>query len=182
MKKFKALSPWIECGLVAIAALSRLLPHAPNFTAIGAIALFAGYYFRSGRSAFVISIAAMILTDLFIGTHPTLVWVYGAFALIAVLGAALSTNRFTWFKTGVTSLTAAGVFFVVTNFGVWVSAGLYPHTRMGLARCFAAAIPFFGNTLVAQFVFGLPLFALHRFLARQSALEAQGPTPVGKIA
>jgi len=161
----------LEILLVSAAVFSRLIPHAPNFTAIGAVALFAGYLFKTRREALAVALASMLISDFIIGFHSTIIWVYGAFALIALLGRTLT--KFSWFKALGLNIGAAALFFVVTNFGVWVSTSLYPHTIEGLSLCFVAAIPFFGNTLSSQMIFGIVLFAAHQSLAQLRSPNAK---------
>ena len=45
----KLISPrfLVLCAMIAAAAFTRLIPHLPNFTAIGAMALFGGAYFSN---------------------------------------------------------------------------------------------------------------------------------------
>ncbi|HEX6740653.1 MAG TPA: DUF6580 family putative transport protein, partial [Sphingomicrobium sp.] len=49
---------------ILVAAALRLLPHPPNFTPIGAIALFGGAYLGRQSLAFVAPLAALLLSDL----------------------------------------------------------------------------------------------------------------------
>ena len=132
------------------ASLSRLIPHAPNFTAIGALALFGGMYLQDRRLSLVAPLIAMLLTDLALGLHSTMIFVYASVAFISVLG---------WFtkpklsSAGPMSVLASIAFFVVTNLGVWMSSGMYPQTLQGLQNCFVAALPFFENTLTSQLLF-----------------------------
>jgi len=184
MTKDKLLSFWLslprilapESVLLVLAVFSRLIPHAPNFTAVGAVALFAGYFFSSRRSAFTVSMTSMLLSDIVLGPHSTLVWVYAAFALTVLLGRRVTgagrPGAFSWTSAALANITAALVFFVVTNFGVWASTPLYPHTWSGLASCFVAAIPFFWNTVSSQIFFGSLLFGIHRLIRRKNPLQA----------
>jgi hypothetical protein len=179
-KSHSALNRWLkwprlvspECLLLLVALFSRLLPHAPNFTAVGAVALFAGYFFPRREQAIAVPLVAMILSDIVIGFHSSMPWVYAALALTALLGRRLQTApnlQFSWGRLSLQSLVSAGLFFVVTNFGVWSMGGLYPRNLEGLLSCFVAAIPFFGNTLVSQIVFGGLLFGAHRALRKSGA-------------
>ncbi len=166
-----------ECLLLLLAVFSRLVPHVPNFTALGAVALFAGFFFPKRKHAVSVPLVAMILSDLVIGFHSTLPWVYGALILISILGRSLqssSDRHFSWTRLGGFSLVSAVLFFVVTNFGVWSLGSLYPRDIAGLSSCFVAAIPFFGNTLASQFLFGGLLFGVHRALRKSQA--ASNPT------
>ena len=56
-----APGPLALSGLIVLAALSRLLPHPPNFSPVEAIALFGGAYFASRQWALVVPLLAMLL-------------------------------------------------------------------------------------------------------------------------
>lgn len=134
------------------AALSRLIPHAPNFTPIGAIALFGGAHFRNPVRAIAIVFAAMFLSDLVIGTDPTSFSVYVALALTVVIGNYFRCGESV--SKGVVSCVAASlVFFIITNFAVWLVSDLYPRTGAGLVECFLLAVPFFWNTLTSDLLY-----------------------------
>jgi hypothetical protein len=106
-------------ALTLAAAASRLIPHPPNFAPIGALALFGGACFVDRRSAFLVPLAAMFLSDLAIGgLHPLIPVVYGAFALIVCLGFSLRRRRRV-VPIAAATLASSLLFFVVTNFGVW---------------------------------------------------------------
>ena len=169
-----------ECLLLVLALFSRLLPHAPNFTALGAVALFSGFFFPKRTQAIAVPLIAMILSDLVIGFHGTLPWVYGALILVSILGRRLQDSpgpHFSWARVGGFSLLSATLFFVVTNFGVWTLGTLYPRDIAGLSSCFIAAIPFFGNTLGSQVIFGGLLFGVHRVLRKSRAASATTTRP-----
>ena len=51
--------------LVLLGALSRLLPHPPNFVALGALALYSGARLPR-RWAWAVPLAAMALSDFFL--------------------------------------------------------------------------------------------------------------------
>jgi hypothetical protein len=142
--------------MILAAALSRLLPHPPNFAPIGALALFGGAQFADRRVAFLVPLAAMLLSDLCIGLYSHMGWVYGSFALITCIGLWLRTHRRAWPIAGA-SLLASSLFFLITNFGVWMN-GTAPSGLAGLMACYVAAIPFFGNTLLGDGFYVLALF------------------------
>jgi hypothetical protein len=77
--------------LIFAAALSRLLPHPDNFTPIMAIALAGGVYLDK-RVAFVVPLSALIISDLCIGFHNTILFVYGSFVLIGFIGLWLKSH------------------------------------------------------------------------------------------
>ena len=151
--------------LIVAAALSRLLPHPPNFTPVGALALFAGTYLADKRLAFVIPLAALALSDAILGFHLLLPLVYGCFALTVCLGFGLR-KRVQLAGLATRVLAASVLFFVVTNFGVWELGTMYPHSIPGLISCYVAAIPFFRNTLLGDASFTALLFGSFAFAER----------------
>lgn len=144
-------------GLILIAATTRFIPHPPNLTAVSAIALFGGAYFTKRYLAFIVPISAMLLTDLFIGFHSAIWAVYLSFILIVAIGFTLKQKKNLPRILGA-SLSASISFFIITNFGTWLSTPLYPKTLEGLAICYTAAIPFFHYTVIGDLFFVGALF------------------------
>jgi hypothetical protein len=144
-------------GMIFIAALSRLIPHPPNFAPIAALALFGGAAFSCKRDAFLVPLAALFLSDLILGLHGLIPVVYGTCALIVMLGFYLRGRR-TVGSVAVLSVVSAFLFFFVTNFAVWVGGTIYPMTSAGLVECYVAAIPFFWNTLFSNLFYAVLLF------------------------
>lgn len=149
--------------MVLVAAFSRLIPHPWNFTAIGAMALFGGAYFPSKKQSLLIPIAALILSDLVLGFHSTMLFVYGAFLAVVVLGWTLREER-TAVKIGTMALLTSSVFFLVSNFGVWLVQDMYPKNAAGLVACFVAAVPFFDNQIMGDLFFSAVLFGAYESL------------------
>ena len=138
--------------MILAAAFTRLIPHPPNFTAIGAMALFGGAYFSKKSLAYAVPLTAMFLSDIVIGFHPGMYAVYLSFILIVMIGISLSNKK----KVGnifLASVSASVLFFIITNFALWLTGILYPKTAAGLAACFTAAIPFFHYTLLGDLFF-----------------------------
>ena len=167
--------PLVLATLVLAAALSRLLPHPPNFTPVGAMALFAGVTFRSRLTAVLLPLAAMAVSDLaFLALRG---WGFGWMTLIVYSCIAASVGlgvhlRHRGAALGVgpvagASLLSATLFFLVTNFAVWAGGTTYPGTFAGLMTCYVAAVPFFGNTLAGYAVFGGILFGGFALLQRR---------------
>lgn len=143
--------------MVLAVAASRLIPHAPNFTPLAALALFSGASFAGKRAAFFVPLCGLLLSDLVLGFYPISAFVYGSFALITCLGFWLR-RRNTVSRLAGTTLAGALLFFVLTNFGVWLLGAWYPRTVSGLGECFVVAIPFLRNTVVSDLLYSALLF------------------------
>lgn len=144
-------------AVILLAAASRLLPHPPNLTPIGAIALFGGAQFQERWLAFAVPLAAMALSDVIIGWHRLVPLVYGSFVLTVVIGMWLRDRKTLLSITGA-ALASSVLFFVFTNFGVWALGSMYPRTLAGLVAAYAAAIPFFRNTVAGDLFYTAVLF------------------------
>jgi hypothetical protein len=149
--------------VILAAALSRLIPHPVNFAPIAAMALAGGVYLDK-RSALVIPLAALIISDMIIGFHNTMFFVYGSFVLIGLMGMWLKSHKRPLPILG-TALMGSIVFFVITNFGVWLTGGgwFYPRTWQGLIECYTLALPFFRNTIAGDLIYTVVLFGLFEF-------------------
>ena len=150
---------------IVVAAALRLVPHPPNFTPLGAMALFGAAQLGRRPLAFAAPIGALLLSDLVLGVYSGMLVQYLAVALIVLVGWAL-LRRVTALRVGVAAVASSVLFFVVTNFGVWLQSGMYPLTMVGLAACYAAAIPFFQNTLAGDLFFSGLLFGGFALLER----------------
>ena len=151
-------------GLVVLAAIARLVPHPPNVTPVAAMALFGGAYLANRRVAFVLPIAAMLLSDLVLGYFlygRTLLFsqpvVYACILATVTIGTLVKDRR-SPLQVGSATLVSSILFYVVTNFAVWAGSHLYPHTGAGLAYCYLVAIPFFRNSLIGDMAFTALLF------------------------
>ena len=163
-------------AILAAAAL-RLVPHPPNFSPIDAMALFSGAYLGRRGIAFVAPLAALLLSDLVLGFYHGMATVYATVALIVVVGWWISARR-TPLRIGAAAIVGSALFFVITNFGMWLFSGFYPLTGAGLAACYVAAIPFFQNTVAGDLFYAAILFggfALAEHLLPR--LRAGGPQP-----
>ena len=162
------------CAFVLLAALARLLPHPPNFAPVAAVALFAGAHFSRKGWAFAVPLAAMLLSDVYLGFHSLTLVVYGAFAASVGIGLLLRHRR-SLPAIASASLTSSVLFFVVTNSAVWAFGTLYPKTAAGLAACYVAAIPFFHNTLAGDAFYAAVLFGGWALAERKYPLLRPAP-------
>jgi len=143
--------------MIILAAVLRIVPHPWNFTPIGAMALFSGAMFRDRRVAFLFPLAALFAGDLFVGLHRLIPVVYASFLLSVLIGTWLA-NRRSISRIGGAVFLGALQFFLVTNFAVWQLFGTYPHTPAGLAACYLAGLPFFGNAIAGDALYATMFF------------------------
>ena len=161
---------------IAAAAALRLVPHPPNFTPIGAMALFSGAYFGRRALAFAAPLGAMLVSDALIGFHSGMPFVYASVAVIALLGW-LALSRVTVLRLAGAAIASSILFFVVTNFGTWLLSGMYPLNGAGLAACYVAAIPFFQNTVAGDLFYTGVLFGGFALLERAVPMLRAGGVP-----
>ena len=149
-------------SFVLVAVLMRLLPHPPNVAPITAVALFAGTFFDKKHWAMLMPLLAMIMTDIFLGFSMITPVVYLSFLAITAVGIRFKKMNIS------TILLSSLVFFVLSNFGVWVL--YYPLTAEGLTTCFTLAIPFFINSMLGDIFFSALLLFGYRFAAQRMQL------------
>ncbi len=173
------------------AALFRIFSILPNVSPVMAIALLGPVIFPSKKMGFLIPIAIMFVSDLLLGLHSTMPFVYISFGITALMGLRLKgmlnkksenfgsdNGKMTgkiWFSVATASVLGSIVFFVFTNFGVWLVSGMYAHNSIGLIQCFTNALPFFRNSLWSNLGFTMVMFAPYYFIvlrARRTANTA----------
>ncbi len=153
--KNKWFSPKIMlAGAIVLLVIAwRLFVEIPNFTPVMALAFFGGAYFGRKHIALILPFSAMIISDLILGLHGTMLFVYAAFAAAVGLGVWLR-NRVNTFSVIGGALASSLVFFLLTNLGVWITGMVgYPMSLAGLTQCYVAAIPFFRTELMATLAF-----------------------------
>ena len=148
---------FISC--VGIVLLFRIIPHPPNFTPVIVLSLYLPFIF--GIWSIPFCILGFAITDYFIGFHSLMFWTWGALAFTGY------TSKFCnkIYSRIVLSFIGAITFFVISNFGVWISGTLYEISVQGLLNCYIMAIPFFTNTLLSTIFFAVifELFILCKF-------------------
>ncbi|KAB8198210.1 hypothetical protein FKV24_003245 [Lysobacter maris] len=176
--------PMVLAGLILAAALTRLLPHPPNFSPVAAIALFGGAYFASRQWAFIVPLVAMLISDLALasingGIYASWfsgvgIWLgYACVALTTALGFGLR-GRVGGGRVLGFGLAASVLFFVASNFGAWLMMPEYPKSVGGLGMAYTAAIPFFQWTVLGTLFYSALLFGGFALLrSRVPALRAQ---------
>jgi hypothetical protein len=161
--------------MTVLAALVRLVPHPPNFSPIGGVALFGGARLRAWQS-YVVPLLAMVLTDpirsRLEGGYPAYSAmtpiIYASFLISVFLGRAFLRNTNSPLRIASVAFVGSLQFFVITNFFVWLGAAdMYPQTFSGLAACYVAALPFFGRTVLADLFYAGVLFGAYALVSRR---------------
>ena len=170
MQRTQQDHPWLIIGLMMLGIVARLVPHAWNATPLTAIALLGGTYLAK-RWAILLPLIIVAASDAILGWHNTILFTWAAFALTGVIGLWVRQRpHISRIATG--ALIGSGLFFLITNFGVWIAGELYARTLAGLQQCFIAAIPFWRNTLVGDRFSSIDL-ALMKHIAVASHAKLQ---------
>tara|TARA_B100001564_G_C20576220_1_gene640786 strand:- start:15 stop:533 length:519 start_codon:yes stop_codon:yes gene_type:complete len=153
-------------GLIVLLASARLLPHPPNFTPILGMAVFSGAIINQRLLAYLTPLAAMLLSDLYLGFHASMPIIYFTLAICVLIGTFISKrvsilNSFLSINLGVL------VFFLITNFAVWYGSGMYEFNISGLMTCYFMAIPFVQNTLISGLIYGMGAFLIYDIINKR---------------
>ena len=135
--------------LIFVGVMSRIYPYAPNFTPMLSIALLSGLYSKN-RFFVLLPILIMLISDIMIGNHAIVPWVYSSFILIFAFGYFIKKSSYSYIF--IFSILSSVIFFIISNLGVWFTGG-YSYSFNGLIACYTAAIPFFKNTLVSTILY-----------------------------
>ena len=152
-------------SIIFLVSLTRIFPHPPNFTPILALAIFGGAYLPNRITAISLPIISMFISDLIIGFHSQIFSIYATIILLSILGHLMKTKNFKNFA--ITGFTGSLIFFIITNFSVWLGGSLYPLTIDGIIQCYIMAIPFFHNTLISTMLFLTILFFGYTFAEKK---------------
>ena len=137
----------IFIGIFFTLAVSRFIPHPPNFTSLMALSFYVPALL--GIKYLHLLVVSFFITDFFIGFHALTIFTWGSVILIGISSKFFLNNIFTR-VTG--SLLGALIFYLITNFGVW-SMGSYGYTLNGFILCYTLAIPFFAYSIISTFIF-----------------------------
>jgi hypothetical protein len=156
----------IISGVILLAALTRLIPHYPNFTAIGAVAILGGATLKDKWLAILVPLAALWVSDLilmntiyasytegFSFMYTGFLWVYGAFVVNALMGRYMMKLK-SWKSMAFTGVSAAIVFFLITNLGTWITDPMYTKDFSGLMTSYAMGLPFLGAQIAGNLFYG----------------------------
>jgi Family of unknown function (DUF6580) len=147
--------------VIVLLSLGRLAITVPNLEPIGAAALFGGALLGSWRMKLLIPFLALFVGDLVLaGILPgytshlfstSFFLIYLAFGITVLIGTKLIGKEARMKKVVGAALLSSLVFFVLTNFGSWMTFGTYPKTFLGLIECYTAGLVFYKQDLFGSF-------------------------------
>ena len=154
--------------IIALAILARFIPHVPNFSPVYGALLFGGARLKK-RDSIWFPLLLLVGSDLVLTTfiyHQSVGWgefvQIAAFAAIIMMGWLLR-HKTTWRRFTLACVAGPTVFYLISNFGVWLAWQSYRRTLAGLMDCYAAGVPFYGYSLASTFLFAMVLFGLYEF-------------------
>ncbi len=158
-------------GLRVIAPLSPDFKILANFSAIGAVALFGGAYFKNKIYAFILPVLVLLLSDLGLaltmgvdyGFYQGWYYTYIAFILMVLVGR-LMISKVNYTSVLGASLVGVFIHWIVSDFGVWIGSAFYPQTLAGFWACLVAAIPFEKNFLYGTLGYSALMFGAYEAL------------------
>ena len=157
-------------SLILILAISRLIPHPENFTPIIAMAIMGGYVFRNLYLSFFVVLFSMLLSDFFIGFYSHMFFVYFSLFFLILVFFSL-TKKINYKNLFIFSFLGSVIFFMISNFGVWIVGDLYERNIDGLIKCYFMAIPFFKNTFLSTIIFSYSSFIMYKSSTRYFGIK-----------
>jgi hypothetical protein len=168
--------PVAVIAVIIAAIIFRLIPHWPNFTPLAAIALLSGAYIADKRMALIVPLLALLISDLVTITFINSGWttipeffsnaatalIYLSYLLMTFIGFRIQTRQ----TNGSLVLSALGcsvLFFVMSNFGVWMINDL-PKNLTGLFQTYMLGVPFFAYDIAGNLFYTLVTFSMMRVI------------------
>ncbi len=153
--------------IIVVATCFRFL-FIPNFSPIAGMTLFGAAYFSRKYLAIIVPFLALWISSIVLDNVFYAHWydgfqwfsqpfVFAGFGAILVLGFLL-LKKVSFARVIGASLSASVVFFLISNFGVWLGSPTYPPTFSGLIACYAAGVPFLSNPGAEHYFFLNSLF------------------------
>jgi hypothetical protein len=163
-------------ALIIVVALARLIPNMPNFSPMAAVALFCAAHFDKLWKAILVTLLATFVSDVILNNtiyssmnngftffYDGFIWQYLAYIAIAFLGSTIF-NSINKAKVLGASITSTLIFFLISNFGAWISLPFYSKDLAGLMASYTAGLPFLKNTLLSDLFYTSILFGVYYLL------------------
>ena len=156
--------------VIFVTAFARIIPHIENFTPVIALCIFSGLSLTGNKIKYVIPLLAVFISDLFLNIflynlnhgiflYEGVIWQYISYILVILISSKLRKINIKYTaKVILLIISMCLLFFIISNFGVWVSSDMYTHNIAGLLTCYLNAIPFFQGTFLGTIYFSIFLF------------------------
>lgn len=158
--------------------LLRSFTFINNFSPVIALAIFGALHYKKKSLAYILPLASLWLSDLLINNlryvlsdeftwfYKGFFWQYISYLIIIFLCIKFNNNKINISKIFITAIFSSFIFFIISNFGYWLSSELYEKNLFGLIRCYIAAIPFYKGTILGA-LFYTPLFFSFYYLLQK---------------
>ena len=161
--KINLIMPTILFGLLV---LSRMITDIPNFTATIALVMFTGYLIQNRLLSILIVLTSQVVSDLYLGIYSSMIFVYAAYISIVLLSPIIM-NKINTKSVIFSSIISPSIFFIISNFGVWLTGSMYTFNLSGLITCYVAGIPFFDESLISTILFALTIFSIMKLIRKE---------------
>lgn len=151
----------LAIALILCATVLRIVNqdmHWYHLAPLASLGLFSGAVIKDKRLAFSITLIAQFMSDLYIALFTSMqgfygidqFFVYGGMLLVTLLGTGMGQPKA--LKVLGYSIAGSAIFFLVSNFGVWVKIEMIGDTfgygtgLKGLGTTYLMALPFYTQT------------------------------------
>tara|TARA_B100001142_G_scaffold36864_1_gene32358 strand:+ start:332 stop:829 length:498 start_codon:yes stop_codon:yes gene_type:complete len=148
--------------LTTLLVLSRIIPHPPNFTPILAGIIFLPFIKKDIKFSVFVPLGAMLISDFIIGMHSLMLWTYGPIIVLSLLSYYFSNDKAS--RIASLAIASPAIFYLMSNFGVWINSSMYTKDFSGFIQCYINAIPFYANSATACVLFCSAFFVIKSFL------------------
>ena len=154
--------------LTLLLVLSRVIPHPPNFTPILAGIIFLPFIRKDLTFSIIVPLAAMLISDFFIGMHSLMFWTYAPIVFLSYV--TYSLHKDSLIRIGRLSIASPMVIFLISNFGVWINSSSYAKNIFGLMECYFNAIPFYTSSAISCILFTAIFYSIRTFFLKKSLI------------
>ncbi len=175
----------ISLVVISVAFL-RIIPHIYNFSPVISLAIFGAIHFRSKIYSYLIVILSIMLSDIIINNfvynlensflffYEGFYWQYISYFLIILMSFSFKGKRIGLKNITYLCVFSSLIFFIISNFGFWLTSGMYSLTFFGLLECYIKAIPFYQGTILGLLFYTPIFFGSYYFLQKKnSAFRAE---------
>ena len=96
-----------------------------------------------------------------------MIWTYGSILLVGLLGNSVF-KKMSSSRVVLASISGSTIFYLISNFGVWISSPMYAKSVAGLALCYSLALPFYGSSLAGDLTYSVLFFGAYHLATSKS--------------